>query len=800
MTRQTKDQFIAEMKKKPQTLGWDVVLAFDRNKTNYLLMQDYISRFGADSLFPPVDSSIDPVRGSTHELHGLQLDRPRLSFENAVITESRARCVMRTVGGRTIETTRPQGTSRNEVKRLGIADGLVGPVLTMTIHLKNAPGSIGSTGKVELSLAENGAADFTLSGVDTQFEAVQLGVHLNEIIKTWTDKQKTFELSELRQSSGDALQPTSFKVLTRSAAGAKSRAAEDFGDGEVLVLVGLDKRSGSTPSYDTDIPYLLPEGYSSNLIISYDQYFRRMIMPRLISIFGEYGATCKIEEIGAFRKYIISGGGLSVPEVQLGGASSFRFYCRRTELPFDNMNIRVDDNAVALSWAGKSSRVWGHTLLHRDNPEEGPWEYEGDFSATWNLVQAFRAVLEKDGSNDRTLLAIESVEKSLTTGHELYNSGGDRKCEASFRTSINEHFVVSCRDRVVFLQEKFESTHQTIDAFRLNGLLFRDEAVVVPKDVDLPGDLTILGDISMPAHQISETEVTVASGTTHSFSIQPAGTRPTWTVSDPLDTDTVRGRSAASVGTIDANGLYKAPLAASFDFTSKRVVITATGDGWSSKALVNLVAAPVSVFPLVNVVNLTNDKDEGYVVWAASTNKTALSWKLTGNAGGTLSKTNDPEVQESQRYKGPATFPTDGVSQADKKIRVDRVEVSPAGGTAVVCEMVLANAPSANFYFKYSAVGDGVQFESWLTGESGKDVQLPSDSVAWHKVSGLGALSAAGKYTQPSAVREHYIIVAAFFEDEVEIPLLPDPILITFWNYIILPLPLPSLLLPSEVV
>ncbi|MFS0827925.1 hypothetical protein [Pseudomonas phoenicis] len=782
MTRQTKEQFITEMKKKPQTLDWDVVLAFDRNKTNYLLLQDYISRFGADSLFPAVDSSIAPVAGTTHQLHGLQLDKPRLSFENAVITESRARCLMRTVGGRTIETSRPQGTTRDEVKRLGIADGLVGPILTMTIHLRNAPGSVGSAGKVELDLAGNGAADFKLSGVETEFERVKLGEHLKQEIAKWNDAQKKFELSELRQNAEDALQPTSFRVLTRPAAGATSRTAEDYGDGEVLVFVGLDEREGSLPSNNTQIPYLLPQGYSSNLIISYEQYYNRMLMPRLISVLDEYGAEYRVEQNGAFSKYVITAGNLVVPSVPLDPNDpwSYRFSCFRTQLPFDGMTIGIVDNAVALSWAGKSPSIDGGTLYY-DRSGDKTLSYDGQFSSTWNLVQAFQASLQKDDDSNRTLLAIESVERSLTSGYELHSGSGDSKCKTHFIKSIDEHFENWCRPRIGFLQEKFESTHQTIDAFRLNSLLFRNEAVVMPQDVDMPGDLTILGDISMPAHQLSESEVTVSAGATHAFSVQPVGVKPTWTVSDPLDTNTARGISPTSVGSIDADGLYTAPTAASFGFTSKRVVVTATGDGWSSQALVNLVAAPVSVFPLVNVVNLSSAEDPGYLVWAASTSAAALTGNITGNAGGTLTKADDPDVQSAWRYKAPAEFPSDGTSKLEKVLRVDRVEVSQGGGQAAVCEMILTKTPSLEYFFKYEAVRDGVQFSFWYTDDDNLDIELPNEDVEWVLVCGHGVLDDQGKYTPSTTAADHYVVVAA-------IDLMGGRI--TLWNFKILPLPL----------
>ncbi|TLP61075.1 MULTISPECIES: Ig-like domain-containing protein [Pseudomonas] len=796
MARQTKNQFLQEMAKKPQTLGWDVILAFDRNKTNYLLLQDYISRFGATSLFPPVDSSIDPVAGTTHQLLGLQLDKPRLSFENAVITESRARCLMRTVGGKIIETTQPQGTTRKEVKRVGLADGLVGPILTMTINLRNAPGSVGSAGQVELDLAGNGATDFEMSGVDTRFERVKLGEHLKAEIATWSDSQKKFQLSELRQNPGDALQPGKFRVLTRPARGATLRTAEDFGDGEVLVMIGLDDREGALPPSDTSIPYMLPQGYSSNLIISNAQYVDRLLIPQLMSLLTSLGGEFKKELDGQFFKYVFEGGTLVISDRYYTyriDDKPWSFSCWPTYMPFSGMTVRVMDNTVKLVWQGESDVMYAQSAkLNMDNPDNGNAIYDGNVAATWNLVQEFKVVVVEDAASGLPLIEIQPVAVKLESGVSVKKSGGNPRCKAEFDKHTSEHFEKHCYEHLKFLQSRFKSLTQTIDAFRLNGLLFRDTSVVVPKEIAVPGDLTILGDIApkLTAYQLSDAEKVVAAGGTHQFSVQPSGLAVTWKVEDPLDSDRKRGVSPAAVGSISATGLYTAPSSAALG-SSKRVIVTAsaTDGSWTGKALVHLVAAPVSVFPLVNVVNLTGENDEGYLVWAASTNKSALTWEITGNAGGKLVIADDPNVQDARRYHGPAVFPT-GVSDLDsdlnsdlnKVLRVDRVKVSQADGTVSTCEMILTKPPKQDYYFTHKSVADGIQFSFWLTLDGGEELELLPEDTTWVKVSGHGNLDANGLYTFPTDSVDHYVVVAAIDRAGGTRNLM--------WNYTILPLPL----------
>ncbi|WP_313740068.1 hypothetical protein [Pseudomonas sp.] len=782
MTRQTKDQFIAEMKKKPQTLGWDVVLAFDRNKINYLLLQDYISRLGAGSLFPPVDSSMVPVTGTAHRLHGLQLDKPRLSFENAVITESRARCLMRTVGGRIIETSRTPGTNRDEAKRLGIADGLVGPVLTMTIHLKNAQGGIGSAGKVELDLSGGGAADFTFSGVDNQFEAVQLGGHLSQEIAKWSDAQKKFQLSELRQNPDDELQPGTFRILTRPAAGATVRSAEDFGDGEVLIMVGLEDRQGSLPTSNTQIPYLLPQGYSSNLVISHDQFFKRMIMNRLEALLKRNLAEFKTETVGGFIRKTATAGRF-IQSGSIGGVpEGFGFSYSYSILSFFNssgpMTVQVNADAVELTWSGQTTEVDASAYWKPPMGSPGGTSYKGKFTSQWSLKHHFKATLDNDPASSRKILSITSVGKELDYSSNIYGAGGDKKCKPLFEERANDYFSM-CYASLKFLQNRFEAVSQSVDAFRLNGLLFPNENVVVPGLVALPGDLTILGDLApgLTGHTLSNDEVVVTAQGTHTFTVAPANSKLTWSVA------ALPGEPGgeANIGKINANGQYTAPTAASFGFAFRRVVVTATDGAWTGKALVHLVAAPVSVFPLVNVVNLSSADDLGYLVWAASTQGSALSAEVTGNAGGKLVKTDDPDVQSAWRYKAPAEFPNDGTSKLEKVLRVDRVGVLQNFGRAAVCEMILTKTPSQTHFFKHEAVQGGIQFGFWFTDDDNQDVELPNEEVEWTKVSGHGVLDQNGKYTPSTTAADHYVVVAAIDLKGGRS---------TLWNFKILPLPL----------
>uniref|UniRef100_UPI0012B66EA3 hypothetical protein n=6 Tax=Pseudomonas TaxID=286 RepID=UPI0012B66EA3 len=51
------EDYLKEMEKQRWTFGWGAILVFDRQKTNVLLMQEYIDRLGTDQQFPVFEDS-----------------------------------------------------------------------------------------------------------------------------------------------------------------------------------------------------------------------------------------------------------------------------------------------------------------------------------------------------------------------------------------------------------------------------------------------------------------------------------------------------------------------------------------------------------------------------------------------------------------------------------------------------------------------------------------------------------------------------------------------------------------------
>lgn len=82
-----------------RTGGFNCIVAYDRTRTNTVLLQEYIERFTAGTYLKPINMDV-PTSGKTRELtYDYILDAGRLSFENASIDKSKARLTMHVIGG-----------------------------------------------------------------------------------------------------------------------------------------------------------------------------------------------------------------------------------------------------------------------------------------------------------------------------------------------------------------------------------------------------------------------------------------------------------------------------------------------------------------------------------------------------------------------------------------------------------------------------------------------------------------------------------------------------------------------------
>ncbi|MFJ4110462.1 hypothetical protein [Pseudomonas sp. NPDC089758] len=276
MARESLEDFLSFMSEKPRTWDWDAIVAYDRNTTNDLLMQEYIERFKSDAYFETLTFAV-PITQGWQISEGQRLDKPRLKFEAAELGDSTADLSMRIVGGRQFHVGLDlnRGYRFNSIK---LADALNGPVLHVRLRLGNTPGHIEPVYKGEAKVVidlSNPTWDFYLTFSDYPEENRVGGARYKEIFSNWHDEKKKLTLNTLKVAPDDFVQPASFLIRTH----AEPNAAD--GEGAVLLFVTMQGgENGKLPANDKDFHYLLPDApipYTTNLIFSQRFFLQRLM-------------------------------------------------------------------------------------------------------------------------------------------------------------------------------------------------------------------------------------------------------------------------------------------------------------------------------------------------------------------------------------------------------------------------------------------------------------------------------------------------------------------------------------------
>ncbi|QCI11370.1 hypothetical protein E6B08_08150 [Pseudomonas putida] len=789
---QSLEDFLENMRKGVQTFGWDALLVFDKAATNTLLMQEYIDRFDTDSYFPPFPNDvIDTEEGYQHVLIGLVMDKPRLSFENATIVDSRGKLVLRMVGGKQVQLHKSfkGGNEVRSIKRLSVLNAAAGPALLMNIKLSQVPGSVDTSGKVMLNLSEG--TDHVFTGLETQYEKIKLGLHLESIIKKWGSELTQFQLSELAQDEGADLQPGEFGIRTHPAPGASVLGSGTYGEGAVVVFIAMrGSKNGSYPHADGDLLYMLPTAttpYTSNLLLGNRFILEEMILPRIERAQWVRDGKFVVRDLGGdagFGLYPTAGsmafGGLDtiwqnglLETYTLKGPGG-RLYFGEGDPP---MQFRVVGNILKFSWVSLVTDVSYHWTWV--NVPFGGDEGDIPYSLQIEAQADFRFYLKQE--EGRNVIAFEMIRTSEVVN---FDYAGGASVQAGHKEIVKKKAdeYISALKGGLRLGEQLVTALAgidfSLDAFRLNSLLFRSQNVVSPRDLNWPLDLTVLGDLAPERTTlvVSPAEVIVAAGKTTQFTIEPDSSDVAWAV------ENLPGETGAK-GNIDDNGLYTAPSADSLrEAGHRRVIVTAAREGMVSKALVSLVENEVSVYPLVAAVSL----GANYPMSAGSPDSAALEWQDPPEELGTIAPDTDPDNPGGYVFTATTMLPPwqSGDPLHYFGLRLVPITVQPkVGGEPATIDMLVVGAQTGNYWLEPNSNADGsVTVKFKRLNRNGEVTDVPDDDTEWTLLKGDGAFE-NGVYTPKEGSAEQYAIIVAFYDDGDSADR---------FDYIILPVPFVS--------
>lgn len=657
------------LKVEPRTLGWGAILAYGRSETNKVLLQEYINRFSSSSYLKPITERLDnnAVPTQREYLYKFQMDAPRLSFIESGLQDSKANVTMKVVGGNHLSYYKAPGSNQWTIGKIADEDVLDGPKLSFDINLLAATGSVTSAGRVELDISKGTNYELTISQREDWRKLA--GARFQQIFRPLPDDQKIFVLNELKFTPDQFLKPSKFTIRTHNKkdSGAALLANEDEGEGAVLVFVAMEgDANGTVPVENSDLKYLLPDGYSATLLLGHDFFFRhvfaeglkkisnsdvvrfdKVMSPdgkRIVGIIGRNGSRYR----RIVEKFTYQGTEYSSSYTSAGIHTGAELdYFRMEILGGANLRIRWKEikQLQPLSWTGENAGSMGTD-----------WDLKYKFSFDVGELQ------DLNFSYSPEELHVHSADSNYMLSPE----------HRSAVESAHKGWMLKMFDEAM---ADFTSPVANINVFTLNSLLFRGENAVKLDEVHYPADLAWFGHVgpTQTKFTIDQLEVVIGHGEILQFTTTPPRSGLTWTVENIHD-------ESSPVGSIvQSSGRYTAPTAGQLQGSFVRARVTARAGTDTSSALVTVMRRSITINPLIQVATAGDTLE--LEVSAGAVEGGTLNWAIEDPSSGAVVKPN-PAVGKDHLY-------TPGPPQPKTPPTVDNIVVSNARASEKVSVLVL---------------------------------------------------------------------------------------------------------------
>ncbi|WP_264310606.1 hypothetical protein [Pseudomonas putida] len=774
-TKQSLEDFLKELGKKRQNWKYPVIVAFDRTTANHVLKQEFIEHYTEGEFIPPLTSEIDLDPGiSYHKLLDFCLDEPRLSFENADLSDSRAKLLMRTVRGKQIQLSQASGSTRRRVSKLAEATPINGPTLVFDVELKGSNAQISEEGEVYFNIATG--KNYTFHGGVTEFKKDKLGEHFSIYFASLRPRKIQYTLGKLSNLENSTIKPEKFAIRTHGGPGSTLRNEESFGDGAVVLFVeieGFDSKDAVPPDENSKLTYLLPDDLSASVMINRTLVMDNFIFPALKSSNSLLKhMEWKLMSAAAAKdfEYMAVGNGWVDSVVMAAGpwrfvAAAHNYYAPTDYNATQRLRIAFKDDKLVITWVGNFNTP--AEILNGNDRERGALHVE------WDVRHEYAFSVDSSGDSDHIVL-------SRVGGHENSSvrlSGNlDRywddyishilKKEAMYAEA--EKFLANVTSSA---NETLRSVGANIDTFILSSLLFRNSKINL-EYAHWPNDVMALGQLAPDRNKLTITrsdntpidngETSILSGTALTFKTTPATEGVTWSVRHIPDYE-----GENPTGTIDpATGAYSAPAADKFEGSHIKVIVTAKKGTAVSHVLVSVLRTTVNAYPTVMTVNLDSYGD----IIGGEMNGQTVNWQVKGLGRIEDNPTPDPLAQASKRYYSPKEVPDFEASMpaVDEVMRLDQVVVSN-GASSKTVHILLPVETQAAYWLKPVTAGASVKLEFWFKPRGKPEQQVAADDTSWYVRIGNGTIE-DGVYTpHASKPDEDCIVIVAIDESQMTI-------------------------------
>jgi hypothetical protein len=765
---------LAWMKNSSRMLGWGLVVALERRKTNLIVVQEYIRRFRDNSYLPPVSGEVMISDNKRMELiHDYVMDVPVLSFENADLNDSKAMLTMSVMGGS--QLTLEKESVGWKAYKVDEVDPLNGPKLHLDLLLNEVSGDVDKDGRVKLDLSKSD--NFRLTFSDTPHDQRKGGEFFKDLFNQLPDEQRVYELGKIERGTNELMRPLSFELRTQasSSPAARDPKSPEFGDGAVLALVRMEKRlGGSFPgqSYKYLIPDDQGKDYTATVLFDRTRTIASVVLVAISEIINGVDFSYQYDDKGDLVSVVPNSGELLV------GGKDFIVPVMLPDGTSVDAGVKVGD--LFFPAAGSFPLVF--------NVEEGKYSIE------WRSETASQITIFIPGSGSRDYPAICSIE--LRAEYELEELDGGESFLArkvfDFQGGVrlpdgdvddnpwhpSIGIIFQALSYLLFtaivklgLEAAFKNMlvlNEGVSIFVREVLKLNFGQAIQGNEIYAPHDIGFFGRINpqQTSFLIDPMQPIIKAGGSQRFATTPVVAGVQWKVENLVEGPGVPG-------TINASGVYQAPAASTIKgrFTRVRVTATAPGSGYFSSALVTVVVDELSIHPLIQVCDVGATVELSAGVLGAGNLQWSIKNTVPGESG---------ELKPSDKPGGDRTY-HHGPVVTTKTYVIDQVEVknTSTGGTRSMHVLALQKQPMVSVRILSTDVTQGrVQLQASVNGNT-----VPDGRGDWSLAfTGQGTIDkATGVYRADPAATGRYALI--LFKMEIDFVGLAE-------GHLILPLPL----------
>jgi hypothetical protein len=747
---------LAWMKGNTRMLGWGLVVALERRKTNLIILQEYIKRFSQSSSLPPIRGEMEIVANKRMEvIHDFVMDVPVLSFENADLNDSKAMLTMAVTGGN--QLTMEKESVGWKVYKVDEIDPLQGPKLHLDLLLNEVPGNVNGDGRVRLDLRKSD--NFRLTFAESDNEQRIGGVFFKDLFNKLPDEQRIYTLGKIERGTNDLMRPQSFELRTQ----ANGTAARDphssvYGDGAVLALVRMERRLGGDfpgASYKYLIPDDQGKDYSATILFDRGRALVTAMLDAVGGMVGSRDFKFDFDGAGELLKATISSGAFVVPKLEFEQSVSLPPDGKLTNIKLfvDEMIFPVSSSSpLVVEVSGGKVQIGFASVAVAGVKYSTPGQSDGVYNIRCgiNLVAEYEVVESTDG------VLLRQTRIDATSTYEYVDANDESAARNAFwdlivfllmELFLHVSYTVAMIERikgyfVAFLEFEQPLNETITDIIKLNfGQAIQGDEIHAPHDVGFFGRINP----TSTSFQINPIQPLIKQGGSLQFATQPVVAGVQWKVENLVE-------GPNSPGTISASGMYQAPPASAIKGRSTRVRVTATapGTGYHSSALVTVLLNELSVNPLIQVCDVNTSVE----LAAGSLGGARLQWSIKNPVA-----EESGEIRQSEKPGGDHTY-HHGPVVANKTYVLDEIEVknTQTNVSRSVHVLALQKAPGATVNILDANIAQGtVKLEAIVNGTS-----MPAE---WSlPLEGPGSISQTGLYQAPQTTTERYVLIFAVID------------------------------------